>query len=87
MRLKVGDTWHGSEIGKPVMIELSAEDKRRIANMHPECTRIAYFENDDPVYGTKAPERDRRCAAWMDDGAYATWDVNLGFHGLTGEPQ
>lgn len=61
MRVKVGDQWFQCEPGQPVMIELAEGDKRNIANMHPDATRYAIFEDDD---GWSNEEK----LAWMDEG-------------------
>ncbi|WP_202306484.1 hypothetical protein [Mesorhizobium sp. L-8-10] len=43
------------------MVELTDGDKRNIANMHPEATRYAVFEDDD---GWSNEQK----FAWMDEG-------------------
>lgn len=59
MRVKHGDRWYDCEPGAPLMVELTEGDKRNIANMHPEATRYACFDDTDPrTPGEKL--------AWMD---------------------
>ncbi len=45
MQVKVGDTVYSSE-DQPIMVILTDDDKRNIANMLPECTKYAMFQND-----------------------------------------
>lgn len=47
MRVKIGDTWHEVEKGKPIAIELDSHDKCDIAEMLPDATRIGYYHDDD----------------------------------------
>lgn len=47
MRVKVGDTWHSCELGKPIMIELEEGDKTNIQNMLPEAKKYAIFHDDE----------------------------------------
>lgn len=61
MRIKVGNQWFQCEPGQPVMVELTDGDKRNIANMHPDATRYAIFEDDD---GWSNEQK----FAWMDEG-------------------
>lgn len=62
MRVKVGDQWFEPAEGQPVMVELTKQDKMNIANMVPEATRYALFDDaDDRTVKDKL--------AWMDDGA------------------
>jgi len=48
MRVKVGNWWFEACSMLPVMVELTEQDKRNIANMAPEATRYACFADDDP---------------------------------------
>lgn len=61
MRIKVGDQWFQCEPGQPIMVELTDGDRRNIANMHPDATRYAIFEDDD---GWSNEQK----FAWMDEG-------------------
>lgn len=58
MRIKIGDEWHAIAPGKPIMAELSDDDKRNIVNMLPECTKYAVFDDADE---TTSDEK----LAWM----------------------
>lgn len=58
MRVKYGDQWFECEPGKPLMVELTEGDKRNIANMHPDATKYACFDDSD---ATTADET----RAWM----------------------
>ena len=46
MKIKVGDEWFDCEVGLPVMVELTKQDKINIANMLPECTKYAIFPDE-----------------------------------------
>ena len=46
MRVKIGDTWYDSEDYDAIMLQLSDKDKENIANMLPECDKIAFFKRD-----------------------------------------
>lgn len=61
MRVKVGDQWFKCEPGQPVMIEVTESDKQNIANMHPEATRYAVFDDGDGW-------SNERKLTWMDEG-------------------
>ena len=63
MRVKVGDKWHESGPGKPIMVQLAKQDRKNIANMIPGADRYAVFREDDPAFLTTASK-----LAWMDDG-------------------
>lgn len=59
MRVKHGDQWFECEPGKPLMIELTAGDRRNIARMLPDATKYALFDDAEPMNnGDKL--------AWMD---------------------
>jgi hypothetical protein len=47
MRIKIGNEWHEATAEKPVMVELSEDDKWNIAHMAPEATKYATFTDDD----------------------------------------
>lgn len=42
MRVKIGRTWHDAS-DQAICIDLSAQDKENIANMHPDCDKYASF--------------------------------------------
>lgn len=47
MKVKVGNkVYDGNQ--EPVMVILTDEDKRNIANMLPECTKYAVCPDDNP---------------------------------------
>ncbi len=56
MRIKAGDMVFGSE-QQPIMVILTDKDKENIANMHPDCTKYAMFQDD---WGTQQEMSD-----WM----------------------
>lgn len=58
MRVKVGNEWYEAKPGQPIMVELLPGDKENIANMHPDATKYALF--DDPEMS--ADEK----RAWME---------------------
>lgn len=58
MRFKVGDQWFQLEPGRPIMVELTEEDKRNIANMDPKATKYAVFHDDE-----RATKEEK--LAWM----------------------
>ena len=60
MRVKVGDKWFSQEINKPIMIELTNEDKINISSMHPDLSKYAIFEDNDENFDTE----DKKLA-WM----------------------
>ena len=62
MRVKVGSTWYECKLGQPVMVELSPGERQQIADMAPDCTRYAQFDDDEPL------TRDEMFA-WMNEGA------------------
>lgn len=45
MRVKVGSTWYDCTV-EPVAVELTAEDRKNIANMAPDATRYAVLPDD-----------------------------------------
>ena len=45
MKVKVGDRIYDSDL-EPVMIILSDNDKKNIANMHPDATKYAVFPDN-----------------------------------------
>ena len=61
MRIKIGDIWYSCK-DQPLMIELTNQDKKNIANMNPECHRYMEFI---PTHFTSDEERD----GWMDKGS------------------
>lgn len=64
MKVKIGDNYFDSE-DQPIMIVMSEDDRRNIANMHPMATKYALFPNtlrpDQPNFMTK-----EQAIAWMD---------------------
>lgn len=62
MRLKVGLEWFECQRGQPIMVELAPGDKKNIANMHPDATRYAIFDDDEDM-------TTEQKVAWMQDGA------------------
>ena len=60
MRVKVGDKWFSQEINKPIMIELTNEDKINISSMHLDLSKYAIFEDNDENFDTE----DKKLA-WM----------------------
>jgi hypothetical protein len=46
MRVKVGNEWFEAKEGQPIMIDLSEADKANIANMAPEATKYAVFDDN-----------------------------------------
>lgn len=60
MKIKVGDQWFECAPGQPIMVVLAEQDKKNIANMHPDATRYAIFEDDD---GMTVEDKH----AWMAD--------------------
>lgn len=46
MRVKVGSEWFEAKDGQPIMVELSEADKTNIANMAPEATKYAVFDDN-----------------------------------------
>ena len=63
MRVKVGDEWHESEVGKPIMVQLSEQDRKNIANMAPGCDRYACFQTDYVQHAERSAK-----LRWMDEG-------------------
>ena len=45
MKVKVGDTIFISD-DQPIMVILTDDDKLKIANMDPNCTKYATFQDD-----------------------------------------
>ena len=67
MRVKVGDDWFEGACGRPIMVELTKQDKLNIANMNPEATRYAIFAKAD-LSSPGLVEADAKWQVWMDDG-------------------
>jgi len=67
MRVKAGDKTYSSE-DQPIMVILTDEDKQNIAQMLPECSRYATFQND---WGSVEAMKD-----WMTDPACAVCGVD-----------
>jgi len=61
MRVKVGNDWFQCEPGKPIMVELTDQDKKNISAMLPQATRYAIFDDDDNL-------ANEQKFAWMDEG-------------------
>ena len=57
MKVKVGDTIFVSD-NQPIMVILTDDDKSNIANMDPDCTKYATFQDD---WGTQ-----KQMLEWMD---------------------
>ncbi|KKL53080.1 hypothetical protein LCGC14_2279000 [marine sediment metagenome] len=57
MEVKVGDQVYDSE-AQPIMVILTDQDKKNIANMDPDCTKYAMFQDD---WGSKQEMLD-----WME---------------------
>ena len=57
MQIKVGDKLFSSE-DQPIMVILTEDDKENIANMLPECTKYATFQDD---WGD-----EKAMLSWMD---------------------
>ena len=53
MKVKVGDSWYSGTIGLPIMVELTEQDKENIANMTPNLSKYAIFDEDDPNFSTE----------------------------------
>lgn len=45
MRVKVNNTWYDSSTS-PIMVELSEKDRENIANMPPESSKYAMYDQD-----------------------------------------
>ena len=60
MRVKVGDSWYSPEVGSPIMVELTNEDKTDIGSMSCDLSKYAIFEDNDKNFDA----RDKRIA-WM----------------------
>ena len=70
MRVKVGNEWFECQPGQPIMIELADGDRRNIAQMRPEATRYAIFDDED---GWSVEQK----LVWMESGAGGLDPVNL----------
>ncbi len=46
MRVRIGNLWFDALPGQPIMVELAPSDKANIANMAPDGTRYAIFNDD-----------------------------------------
>ena len=60
MRVKVGDRWFSQEINRPIMVELTNQDKIDIGSTPVDLSKYAIFEDNDKNFDT----RDKRLA-WM----------------------
>lgn len=60
MKVKVGSDWFEATPEQPIMVLLSEDDKRNIANMAPDATKYALFAEEALM------TRDEKLA-WMDD--------------------
>lgn len=47
MRIKVGNKWYECKPDKPIMVELTTQDKFNIAHMSAEATKYACFDDND----------------------------------------
>jgi hypothetical protein len=45
MRIKIANKWYTIE-DRPLMVELTYEDKRNITNMDPEATKYCVWDTD-----------------------------------------
>ena len=63
MRVKVGDTWYGTETGA-VMVQLTDQDKKNIHNMLDHCDRYCDY-NDELINGG--------ILDWMNEGYDPSW--------------
>ena len=61
MRVRVGDEWFECAPGRPIMVELSDNDKENIRNMPSEARMYAVFDDID---GLTVDEM----RAWMNVG-------------------
>lgn len=59
MRVKIGKVWFECHPDQPIMVELTPQDKVNIANMHPDDTKYALFDDNDQT--TKEQK-----LAWME---------------------
>jgi hypothetical protein len=48
MRVKVGDVWYEPTAERPLMVELSEEDRANLRSMAPEDRNYAVFADGDP---------------------------------------
>ena len=64
MRVKVGNVWHESKPGQPIMVELSEEDKVNVKRMVRGENKYAEFHDNDPYYCDPADGMTRRMV-WM----------------------
>lgn len=49
MRVKIAGTWHEVAPGRPIMVELTAADRRNIENMAVDATKYAVFDDGDEL--------------------------------------
>lgn len=49
MRVKIDDFWHEVSATKPIMIELTENDKYNISNMAHDATKYAIFHDNEPM--------------------------------------
>ncbi len=62
MRVKVGNEWFEVTPDAPIMVELTDQDKKNIANMHRSCSKYACFDDYD------SKDEDEHYA-WMNDAS------------------
>lgn len=60
MRIKIGKKWFACSPEQPIMIELTAVDRRNIANMSEGATKYAVFDNEGGMTGQQKLD-------WMDE--------------------
>jgi hypothetical protein len=46
MKVKIGDMVYTTEKDGPLMIILTDQDKKNIANMHTQCTKYCQYQED-----------------------------------------
>lgn len=62
MRVKIGNVWFAVHDSQPICLELSQHDRQLVANMHPEATKLAYFDDNESHLVTAEQK-----LAWMKD--------------------
>ena len=65
MRVKVGDEWFEAEPGRPIMVELTEDEKETIGSLPASRDRLAMFAKND-LGERPDPEQS---LAWMNEGA------------------
>ena len=65
MRVKVGDQWFEPEPDRPIMVELTEDEKAVIGNLPAARDRLAVFVKSDPGEPPVPAQR----LAWMNEGA------------------